>query len=182
VNTNTLRHGNWDAANNAVVWDSSIADHNLPNSLFLTAKPSWFGNLAWPPFGPEAPTDVASDLAKIPAGYRLLNNANPPSGGPDTTAPVISNVAIGLFSNNAGTISWNTDEPSTSSVDYGLTAGYGFSMTNSILVTSHSIRLTNLISATTYHYRVSSSDASNNSATGLDNTILTPVTGVKILP
>lgn len=182
VKTNTLRHGNWDAANNAVVWDPNIAERNIPNSLFLSSKPAWFGDLAWPPYGPSAPSTVTNDMAKIPAGYRLLNNANPPSGGPDTTQPVISSVSIGSFSNNAATISWNTDEASTSSVDYGFTSGYSFSITNSTLVASHSIRLTNLISTTTYHYRVRSTDGSGNMATGSDNTVITPVTGLRTIP
>jgi hypothetical protein len=87
VKTGTLRHGNWDAANNAVMWDSGIADRNIPNSLFLSGKPSWFGNLEWPPYGPTAPSSVASDLARIPAGYRLINGMDPPSAGAPPQAP-----------------------------------------------------------------------------------------------
>lgn len=78
VKTNTLRHGNWDAANNKVMWDARIADTNVPNSLFLSTKPGWFGNLPWPPYGPSAPSSTTNDIAKIPAGYRLLYNVAPP--------------------------------------------------------------------------------------------------------
>ncbi len=78
VKTTTLLHGNWDAANNAVVWDPAVADRALPDSLFLTSKPSWFGSLAWPAYGPNAPSNTVSDLAKIPAGYRLLYGISQP--------------------------------------------------------------------------------------------------------
>ncbi len=79
VKNSTFRHGNWDAASNSVTWDPSVSDHTLPNSLFLDSKPVWFGALAWPPYGPSAPSDPVSDLAKIPAGARLLGSQLPPA-------------------------------------------------------------------------------------------------------
>ncbi|HEY5752804.1 MAG TPA: hypothetical protein VIT21_06630, partial [Chthoniobacterales bacterium] len=82
VKTNTIRHGNWDAATNGVVWAANIIDRNLPDSLFLPAKPTFFGELAWPPYGPFAPRSVISDMARIPAGYRLLYGTNPPAQYP----------------------------------------------------------------------------------------------------
>lgn len=39
---------------------------SLPPSLYLKAKPDWWGDLAWPPFGP----DVAFEKNKIPAEVR----------------------------------------------------------------------------------------------------------------
>jgi hypothetical protein len=27
--------------------------HNIPNFLYLSSKPSFFGQIAWPPFGPD---------------------------------------------------------------------------------------------------------------------------------
>ncbi len=80
VKTGTIVHANWDAANNAVTYDGTISDHNVPDSMFLTSKPTFFGKLNWPPYGPSAPSDPVNDLAKIPAGYRLLYNADPPNG------------------------------------------------------------------------------------------------------
>lgn len=43
VKATLLRHGNWDSLNNAVIWDANIPDHTIPNSLYLTGKPSWWG-------------------------------------------------------------------------------------------------------------------------------------------
>ncbi len=40
-----LRHGNYDYITDGIIWDGSIADHDLPNSYYLTSKPSFFGNL-----------------------------------------------------------------------------------------------------------------------------------------
>jgi PKD repeat protein len=68
-----IRTGNWECPTNAVQWDSSIADHTIPDSLYLTAKPSWFGILAWPPFTPEKSGFNSSNPNKIPAQVRFEN-------------------------------------------------------------------------------------------------------------
>jgi hypothetical protein len=69
VKATILRHGNWDAANKRVGWDNKISDHTIPNSLYLTAKPSWWGELPWPPIGP----DRAPTAGQIPAQQRFAN-------------------------------------------------------------------------------------------------------------
>jgi len=48
VKATILRHGNFDYANNGVVWDPAISNHGLPISLYLTEKPAFFGSEAWP--------------------------------------------------------------------------------------------------------------------------------------
>jgi hypothetical protein len=53
VKATILRQGNFDYVNNAVIWDPAIPDHTIPNSLYLTGKPSWWGELPWPPIGPD---------------------------------------------------------------------------------------------------------------------------------
>jgi hypothetical protein len=76
VSATLLRHGNWDNVNNAVVWDPNISNHILPASLYLSAKPAWWGSLAWPPIGP----DLSPMAGNIPAKQRY-------EGGGDTTPP-----------------------------------------------------------------------------------------------
>lgn len=83
ASTSMLRHGNWTSALTpgltGLLWDSKIVDQNIPNSYYLSSKPSFFGDLQWPPFDPRNPTLV--DPARIPAGYRFINGRNPPNGG-----------------------------------------------------------------------------------------------------
>jgi hypothetical protein len=85
--------------------------------------------------------------------------------GPDNTPPVISSVASAPGTSTA-TITWTTDEASSSRVDYGTSSG---SLTQSATgpsnVTAHSVSLTGLAAGTTYYYRVTSADAAGNSAT-----------------
>jgi phosphodiesterase/alkaline phosphatase D-like protein len=83
----------------------------------------------------------------------------------DTTAPVITAVTATPGSNSA-TIIWSTNEASTSRVDYGTSAAALSSNASSAnLVTGHSVTLTGLTAPTTYYFRVTSVDASSNSAT-----------------
>jgi len=94
-------------------------------------------------------------------------------GTADTTPPVISNVSVSGITANSATITWNTDEPSTSVVEYGTTTAYGQTASGQSGVTSHSVTLTGLNPSTTYHFRVKSADAAGNTATSSDYTFTT---------
>src|SRR5204862_4470067 len=83
----TLIHGNWDWVTRSIHWDSTISDHTIPNSLYLTSKPAWFGDRPWPPFDPANP--LISTLVGIPAGFRFKFGTNPPTGGPPNLAPIV---------------------------------------------------------------------------------------------
>lgn len=85
----------------------------------------------------------------------------------------ISNVESSSLTNSGAAITWTTDNASDSRVDYGTDASYGWAASSSSKVTSHSITLTGLSPNTTYHYKVTSKDANNNSAVSADNTFTT---------
>ncbi|MBA3936678.1 MAG: fibronectin type III domain-containing protein [Planctomycetes bacterium] len=92
----------------------------------------------------------------------------------DTTAPTISAISSGSITGNSATITWTTDEASTSQVEFGLTTAYGsLSTVNAALVLSHSVALSGLVGSTTYHFRVRSRDAAGNLATSADGTFAT---------
>ena len=99
-----------------------------------------------------------------------------PAGGPDTTPPVISNVQASVTDTTA-TISWTTNEVADSQVAYGLTSTYGTTASDATLVTSHSVTLSGLTAGTPYHYLVSSTDGSANTASGVDLTFTTTASG-----
>lgn len=92
----------------------------------------------------------------------------------DTTPPAISNISVSGVSSGSATVSWTTDEPATSQVNYGLDTGYGQSTNNnSSLTTNHSANITGLSANTGYHFQVRSSDNDGNTAYSSDNTFLT---------
>jgi hypothetical protein len=67
VRATTILRGNYNYKDNAVPESESLGGIALPKSLYLADKPAWFGNLAWPPFGPD--TDFEKN--KIPAQVRF---------------------------------------------------------------------------------------------------------------
>ena len=92
----------------------------------------------------------------------------------DTTPPGITNISSGTPGYNTTTLTWTTDEVSTSYVEYGATTAYGkiFGKDDSVL--SHSVALpADLTAGTTYHFRVRSKDSSGNEGFSGDYTFMT---------
>ena len=107
-------------------------------------------------------------------------------GGPATSAnftfstpstiPTIGNVTAGGVSTTSATITWTTDQPSSSQVQYGITTAYGTSSGPlASPVTSHSVTLTGLTPGTPYDYEVMSGDSAGT-ATSANFTFSTPFT------
>jgi hypothetical protein len=92
----------------------------------------------------------------------------------DTTCPTISDVTASGVTTSTAIISWTTNEPSTSLVEYGTTSAYGSTpVSDGTLTTSHSVTLTDLAAGTAYHVRVTSVDGAGNAATYGDYTFAT---------
>ena len=72
------------------------------------------------------------------------------------------NVQASAATSSSVQMSWATNLPATSAIDYGTTASYGASTpVDPTMVTTHQMAITNLSAATTYHYRVRSADGSS---------------------
>jgi hypothetical protein len=89
-----------------------------------------------------------------------------------TGEPALSSISTTPTTTSA-TITWTTDEPSTSEVVFGTTSSYGAASSTATLVTSHSIAITDLATSTTYHYAVVSTDADGHTSTSTDSTFST---------
>ncbi|TML83139.1 MAG: DNRLRE domain-containing protein [Actinobacteria bacterium] len=68
--------------------------------------------------------------------------------------PVVSGVNVSSVGPFSATVKWTTDVPLTSAVEYGTAASYGVWSSDSTGTTSHSVTLTDLDFADTYHFRV----------------------------
>lgn len=72
VRSTLILHGNFDYKTNGVAnWDGG-ANHTLKASMYYPSKPAFFGNCAWPAFGPDR-NPVASTL---PAKARFEGSAS----------------------------------------------------------------------------------------------------------
>ncbi|NLW49934.1 MAG: hypothetical protein GXY85_03705 [Candidatus Brocadiaceae bacterium] len=70
VAATTLRKGNYNFHDGGVPPDEALGDAVLPPSLYLDGKPDWFGDLAWPPFGPD--TDFEDNTIPAQARYEEI--------------------------------------------------------------------------------------------------------------
>jgi hypothetical protein len=80
---------------------------------------------------------------------------------------------------DSSVIAWETDEESTSLVEYGPTQKYQFRSTpNTTRVIQHGVTLTRLKPATTYYYRLVSKDALGNTVRSEGYSFITPPEGI----
>ena len=90
----------------------------------------------------------------------------------DTTPPVVSGLSVSP-SDTSATVTWTTDEPADSSVDWGVAPTNDFNIHDETLVTSHSVTISNLSPSTLYYYQVLSADGANNETASNQNTFTT---------
>lgn len=86
----------------------------------------------------------------------------------DTKPPVITDIVVSNIGAFEATISWKTDEDSTSFVEYGTSTKYGFTVGIPAYTEEHVVKLSRLKMGTPYHYRVISADRSSNQASSTD--------------
>jgi len=147
--------------------------------LGLSDKDSGAGFYGFSEIAPGTYTVRVTSPACIPAEHQVTITAGQVASLDftlvrDSVAPVISNVRVENIQGTHAQIKWDTDDASTSQVDYGPTAAYGAVTAEDMLrVTSHTVRLVDLTPLTTYHFRVRSYDAARNVAESSDYTFTT---------
>jgi len=140
--------------------------------LFVITSKSGDGQLLIHPPGSQvntkpvagSPTDavVITGIVQVPGGEGSFTTTS----GPDTQAPVILNGPT-IVSQTATSlvIQWQTDELSTSIVNFGTDGSLDQTFTDEQQVTTHQVTLSNLTPNTSYSYQVASADPSNNGPT-----------------
>jgi hypothetical protein len=118
--------------------------------------------------GAVARNTVGLMTAAVPVLVTVSNAPPPPA------PTLISAVAASSIIVSGATITWTTNKPSDSQVEYGPTISYGSTTPlDPSLVTAHTVTLSGLAASTLYHYRVKSKDAAANLAVSPDFTFIT---------
>jgi hypothetical protein len=117
------------------------------------------------------------------ASYKTAFDTRPPQISAVTTE--VSVVGYGADAKGQVIVSWETDEPGTSQVQYGVgVSGDDYSQTtqeDSGLTTTHVVVISGLKSSTSYHFQVVSKDASTNKAVSEDSSFLTDQASSSVL-
>lgn len=91
----------------------------------------------------------------------------------DDTQLILSDVAATEIGRTSAVITWTTNQPADSRVQYGKTSGYGSTKKDLDLVTTHSVKISNLSPKTLYHYRAKSKNAGGTLRSSPDFTFRT---------
>ncbi|HLD86801.1 MAG TPA: fibronectin type III domain-containing protein, partial [Candidatus Nanoarchaeia archaeon] len=94
----------------------------------------------------------------------------------------ISDVKVLKTTSTSATISWQTDDPSSGRVRYGLTSSLGFSSVHQELRTNHTILLSGLLSGRTYSFEVASALFDGNEVTDDNEDALYTLTTKDVIP
>ena len=143
----------WTELDENLVTNHSVSISNLkPNTSYHVTATS---------------TDAKENQAIAEGDFKTLEQ-------PTTTTLVISEIKVSKITDLSATISWATNEPATSQVEYGTTNAYGSTTTlDESLITSHGVTLAGLNPSTTYHFKIKSKDESGNEVASQDQTLTT---------
>jgi len=146
----------WTELDENLVTNHSVSISNLkPNTTYHVTATS---------------TDAEENQAIAEGDFTTLEQVT-------TITLAISGIEVSKITDLSATISWATDKPATSQVEYGTTNEYGSSTTlDESLTTSHSVTLSGLKPNTTYHFKTKSKDESGNEAASQDQTLTTSST------
>ena len=159
------------------VYNQYAAAYNKPNLGY--ANPTLYSTgsfaQAYPPYHDIStgdnlyyPTTANWDY---PTGWGSFDANNLARDVAGTLA--LTSVQAGNITGSSAVITWQTDHPATSQVDYGTTTSYVSRVVDTTNATNHSLTLSGLTDNTTYHYRASSTDPYGNSGSSSDATLAT---------
>ena len=144
-----------EQVNNVVKWGNELASYS-PAAVTSTDTTNSSGNNIitdnkTAQVNTQSPTATENITAKLPEPAK------------DITKPVLLDKPATQPGDTTITITWKTDEKTTSQVNYGTDTSYQFPSIDDIRSsTSHSVYIKGLTPETKYHFQIISSDASGN--------------------
>ena len=142
---------------------------------FVSAAPSTSGNAFWNWAAELALAVLGVDSAMAASSQIQSAGGFATTADDDSAAPGISQVHATPLGDSMALVTWQTDEPADSRVDFGIaTAGERFAGDASRRA-SHAILLTDLAPATTYRYRVGGRDIAGLASASDEATFVTGV-------
>jgi hypothetical protein len=128
----------------------------------------------WDTSGTAPGQHTLTAIARDTAGNETTSSAVMVTVASPTAAPTLSAVTASALTATRATITWITDVPSDSRVQFGTSLPYAYeSPLLPSLITSHVVTLSGLNPDTLYHYRIISGDSFGRLSTSMDYTFTT---------
>lgn len=144
----------------SVTTDPALTNYPAATTVTLTAVPvDYWGFAQW-----------TGDLSGSENPKKLFMSTNKTVGA--TFEQFISTPSVTTTAHTS-TISWTSSRVVTTRIDYGPTSSYGQHTIDDTSGSVHDVVLSGLDALTTYHYRITSTDANGNSAQSPDLTFTT---------
>jgi hypothetical protein len=180
VAAQVISSGQIDLTWTASTDDVAVAGYNVFRNGGLIAAVS---DTSYSDTGLSPSTTYSYTVQAFDVGHNVSAQSSPPATvttlPASTNPPVISNVQATSVTQASAVISWSTDIPSSSQVNYGINSSYTSSTPlDPTLVTNHSTTLTGLAAGTIYHFDVVSTGSANNTSTSSDATFTTLATNI----
>ena len=113
--------------------------------------------------------------AVITTGPSCVTGGRNGGGGGGGASPllIITSISSSNITGVAATITWRTNRPADSMVEYGVATSYGNVVSLKTMETDHQLTIFGLTADTLYHYRVKSTDQAGNLSASGDLTFTT---------
>jgi PKD repeat protein len=180
--TETVTVNAYDPKNGTLSYSADWGDTNLitKNAISVSEKPIFVQSATFSHVYSSPGTYTAtftvenSDGKKDSSSMKILVTLL----SVDITNPLISEVRT-LTGSTTSTISWTTNEPSTSEVFYStntpvdVNSSLTPSIISKLLVTKHSLNMSGLSPSTIYHFVIKSADESSNTTISSESSFIT---------
>lgn len=133
---------------------------------------------------PYGPGNTNVNFGVVASGSGAAAPASAPADtAKDTTPPTITNIKAKDITPYTATITWTTNEPADSVVEYGLDTNYGLGASVGTQTTTHEVLLNSsfITPKTVFHYRIKTTDGSGNVQTSPDQTVAIPGVPITIV-
>jgi hypothetical protein len=172
---------NFDMSTSAIKGNDNLQGPYAQQNILTSATNGTYTVPSPPPSPTPSPSpnpNPASSSKKTspgPSPSTVPSTSPSASTVKDTAPPKISNITVSGIGTTSAIVSWQTSEPATSQVDYGITTNYELTSGNGLLVTTHKLALNykTLNPDTEFHFRIKSVDSSGNVSTSQDQTFTT---------
>jgi hypothetical protein len=176
--TETVTVNAYDPQNGSLTYSADWGD-TAPMMMSMLAPQSPFVQSAQFSHIYSTPgTYTATFTAQNDAGKTATSSMTITVTKPTTVEPVISSIGT-QPADTTSTITWTTDEPTTSQIFYStttpvdVTSSDTASVSDTASTTNHSVTLSDLTANTDYHFIIQSTDASGNVGSSTESTFTT---------
>jgi len=178
--TETVTVEAYDPRNSSLSYSVNWGDENFFKKAWTALeRPIFLQTATFDHVYTKAGTYTATFTVQNEAGKKTSSSMKITVTDTDTKEPVISNIKAIVTGTTTATVSWTTDEPSSSEVLYSTitpvdeNASTTASVSSDLLVTEHSLNVSGLTANTLYHFLIESSDAEDNTGTSAELTFTT---------